>query len=1006
MAAADVTITASASDSATFRTYSRLTVDGGTWSAPPTFSVDRKTITVSRRFTGMKEGNHSATVWFITSAGSVASRSWSFTLEVPPLISATQPASEIDTLTPTVAATITDPAGIAGTPELTIDGTAVAAAWNPATGKLSWTSPNAMANDSSHTVEVRARDTRGNEAVSTWGFQAHSRPKMTTADCTVCHQGFPLAAHPFETVRCYDCHLKLGNLHEWDPAACVGCHQPHPRDFLVPVACTRCHGDKPQTGHLAAKTPSHRTPSSGFASCQTCHDGELHREHSGRTEEGGAAMTCQSCHSSAKAKVKTAIAASDTRCGACHTIDGDHADKHEAPVIESCTGSVCHSGGVVSVHMDVRCDTCHGSARAEVLSAIANHDRSCAACHDQVSPHGDLNAIHTADAHTGGVIGVWSNHSAMNGAIPRAYVQQGVECGSCHGSTNLLKLHGSAWDNCNLCHLSGGPRSGFDQWDRTCQEAGCHATDSHDIANAQVNHIQKSCWSSIPAGGCHNNSMDQISCASNCHTRAVGAGGEATPPVTGVSYSVESTTFGSRTWFTTDTAITLTATDSGSGVAAVYFRKSGDAWSVNPGSVASFAATGTGTLEYYSVDRLGNQESAKSFMYGVDKDAPVTTAYLYSSPSTFRVMPQDGTWGSGVARRYYSFDGGPFQLATGIYWDYLATNPDGAYGPHTLRYYSVDKAGNVEATKTLNYSVADPAPPTVQFGHVGVESPYLLVTESPNTPSGLDRLYYRFGGGAFNSVAIPVSGSPTSTQRVDIPLPDGNWWMQWYATDKAGNASTWGSTSFRVDVNGPQITIDTALQGDGTVLVTARASDPGSGLLQWQPDGLWNGESLAIEQASSLGYWRAVLPLPAWGTRTYEVTVWAQDNTGNENQVTQYVDVTGPTTDDPTPPDTVDRDAFYAQIPTAYDGGDGNWYYEGELYSTDLESGVTTIFYSVDGGDWVEEPAMFQETAEGGFYFCSYFAVGLGEHTVDYYAVNGFGAIEDMKTTTFTVQAP
>ncbi len=1002
VASTDVTVSASISDVTTFRNYSRLMLDGGAYSASTVQSADRKTVSVARRFIGLKEGTHTAKVYFQNDSGAMLNTVWSFTVEIPPAI--TGIASAYDSLTPQITAVVLDPAGIAGTPQMTVDGTAVAASWNASAKTLSWTPSAPFANDSTHTVAVTARDGRGNVASQTWTIETHALPKMSTTDCTICHQGFPTTGHPFETVGCFECHQKAGTLHEWDPNSCLQCHLPHSRAYLAQRPCTSCHAEKVASTHGADKTPAHMSASRGFSGCNACHDRQLHREHVNRTGAGGARMTCADCHASKSAAVSAAVAAGDTRCGSCHSIEGLHADKHVAPVIETCAGAACHSGGLVPVHASVPCDSCHGSDKAAVLAAVAGHDRSCTACHDAVAPHGDLNAIHSASTTAGAPVGVWSNHREAAGWIPSVVISKWVACSTCHTNTNLLRLHGATWDSCGMCHAKGGARSTFPVWEKGCQQGACHVSTTHDVANAQASHVTKNCWSRW--GGCHNDNLDQSYCSASCHPRAVTARGDLTPPATTVTASVVPTVVGQRSWYTSDPQLTLSATDGGSGVAAVYFRVNGGAWVETLGSVATTAVAGSGTVEYYAVDRLGNREASKYFDFAVDKEAPVTTAYLYAAPGTVHVRPQDPNGGSGVAARYYSFDGAPFALASSVYWDYLVTNPDASYGPHTLRYYSVDKVGNTEAIKTLTYSVADPAPPTVTFAQVGNESPYFLVTESPNTPSGLDKLYYRFGAGGFYAIDIPVSGSPTSTQRVDLPLSDGNRWIQWYATDKAGNASAWGSRSFRVDVNAPAITIDAVTQADGTVLVTARANDAGSGLLDWQADALWNGESQGTVLSESLGYWQAVLPVPTWGTRTYEVTVVARDNSLQESTLTRYVDVQGPTTPDETPPETIMWDEYSGQQPTAGDDGAGGLIYWGELQSTDLESGVVTISYSLDSGEWVEVPAQFQETDTGGYYWAEFPVTSLGVHTLEYFGVNGYGTAETPKTSIFTVVGP
>jgi hypothetical protein len=76
-----------------------------------------------------------------------------------------------------------------------------------------------------------------------------------------------------------------------------------------------------------------------------------------------------------------------------------------------------------------------------------------------------------------------------------------------------------------------------------------------------------------------------------------------------------------------------------------------------------------------------------------DTTAPVTTANVQSSYVSLAAIALTATdAGSGVAATYYRLDGGA-QVAG-------ASIAVSALGSHTLEYWSVDKAGNVEARKT------------------------------------------------------------------------------------------------------------------------------------------------------------------------------------------------------------------------------------------------------------------------------------------------------------------
>jgi hypothetical protein len=61
--------------------------------------------------------------------------------------------------------------------------------------------------------------------------------------------------------------------------------------------------------------------------------------------------------------------------------------------------------------------------------------------------------------------------------------------------------------------------------------------------------------------------------------------------------------------------------------------------------------------------------------------------------------------GSGVAKVYYSVDSAACApVATGSCLTYTAPFSINTPGAHTVRYFSLDKAGNVEATETVTFT--------------------------------------------------------------------------------------------------------------------------------------------------------------------------------------------------------------------------------------------------------------------------------------------------------------
>jgi hypothetical protein len=151
----------------------------------------------------------------------------------------------------------------------------------------------------------------------------------------------------------------------------------------------------------------------------------------------------------------------------------------------------------------------------------------------------------------------------------------------------------------------------------------------------------------------------------------------------------------------TDTTVSLTAADNqgGSGVSATYFKVNGGAQQT--GNAVTLTAEGSHTVAYWSVDWAGNVEPERSLTVNIDKTAPVSSATLgpalpkngwYAREVTISLATNVDT-GSGVAATYFKLDGGEQQTGTVI--------PLTAKGLHTIVYWSVDGAGNVEQPQTI-----------------------------------------------------------------------------------------------------------------------------------------------------------------------------------------------------------------------------------------------------------------------------------------------------------------
>ncbi len=147
----------------------------------------------------------------------------------------------------------------------------------------------------------------------------------------------------------------------------------------------------------------------------------------------------------------------------------------------------------------------------------------------------------------------------------------------------------------------------------------------------------------------------------------------------------------------------LTAVDNpgGSGVAATHYRVDGGA--TQTGVVVTIPTYGPHALTFWSVDNAGNVETAHTTSLMVNDTIPPTTvsdaATTYAGPASIRLTATDNAGGSGLAATYYIVDGVVRQTYVG------APVTVTSAGSHTMTFWSVDNAGNVEATRSASFAI-------------------------------------------------------------------------------------------------------------------------------------------------------------------------------------------------------------------------------------------------------------------------------------------------------------
>jgi hypothetical protein len=166
-------------------------------------------------------------------------------------------------------------------------------------------------------------------------------------------------------------------------------------------------------------------------------------------------------------------------------------------------------------------------------------------------------------------------------------------------------------------------------------------------------------------------------------------------------------------WYGDAVQITLTGSADLSGIATTSYSVDGATAQIYDGTF-SFGAEGTHTVVFWSTDGAGNVETPGApLTLKIDKSAPTTTVVNPISPDSGWFVTSGISFAftvndpySGVDATYYTIDGGDPQTYGQPFTADLST------GSHTVTYWSVDLAANIEATHSLMINV-DTVPPTI-----------------------------------------------------------------------------------------------------------------------------------------------------------------------------------------------------------------------------------------------------------------------------------------------------
>jgi murein DD-endopeptidase MepM/ murein hydrolase activator NlpD len=331
----------------------------------------------------------------------------------------------------------------------------------------------------------------------------------------------------------------------------------------------------------------------------------------------------------------------------------------------------------------------------------------------------------------------------------------------------------------------------------------------------------------------------------------------------------------SQAWTNNDISVTITASDTASGVKTLYYRVSNDNglswtnWNTVSGNSTNltFSSTGVFKIQAYAIDNAGNTgDIVTSGTYLVDKLSPTVNFNpngneTWSKQHTVTVTVSDSHSGVDTSSLQYAWATSTTTPSSG--WQPFINGqsiitPAGVTGDYYLFIKAKDKAGNEIIVYSNRFRI-DNTPPTAPIITLSTENwtnQNVTVTIVPGTDnhSGIDRIEYRINGGSwqvYSSSFIISSEGVTTVEARTI--------------DKAGNSSSISSKQTFIDRTAPTVTANPVSRdwGNTNVTVTLTFSDSGgAGLLTKQyawststsTPSSWTNYSFPVTQSSE-GIW-------------------------------------------------------------------------------------------------------------------------------------------------------
>jgi hypothetical protein len=403
-------------------------------------------------------------------------------------------------------------------------------------------------------------------------------------------------------------------------------------------------------------------------------------------------------------------------------------------------------------------------------------------------------------------------------------------------------------------------------------------------------------------------------------------------------------------WNNTTVEANYTATDAASGIELLL--------PAPPLRLSEEGRNQTRTL--VAKDVAGRQTSFVTPPVHIDLTAPKTVATLegttssndiYTGPARVTLTATDNL--SGVQSTFYRINGGEIQI-------YAAPFEVAADGTHTVEFWSVDRAGNIEDKQMLEVAVDTAAPVTTAEidgpeGHSGWFTGAVTVTLSSDTVGAA--IYTKLGDGEARLYQAPLQ-----------ILNDGRHTLLFWSIDRAGNREAAQTVSLNIDSQAPGLSWGQ----------TAPAPNAAG----------WNNTPVSIPFTASdvtSGVQSTSTPSPL------TLSVQGRD----QSQIVTVRDVAGNAAPFQSPRVNIDLTAPNTTASIAATTGNNDWLRSAAtitLNRSDALSGVQSTSFRVDNG-----------TTQ--VYNAPFTVGGNGTHTISFSSVDHAGNAEATVPQTFKIDA-